>query len=1185
MHLLAAPSGGLDDGSEPVDLRQSPADIVVLSAADTEIAGLARARAELGEACPGLRLANLLQLGHALSVDLYLERTLSAAKLVVLRLIGGAGYWRYGTDETVRLARGQGIKLAVLSGTQVYDPELSALSTLGDAECRRLFAYLVEGGPDNFGNALRFAAHLIGQGPLPPGPEALPRAGVLLRPPHSSSSGLTRGPMLPAAQAGGDERADAAERACSQETERGGEPSPGDPRPVAALVFYRALLQSSDLAPVDALCAALEAEGLRPLPLWVTSLKDPEAAAYAERVLGDARPSVVLNATAFALSGPDFAGTPLDRTGAPVLQVAFAGAREAAWRESARGLSPADIAMHVALPEVDGRVFTRAVSFKGESLYDASVETAVVSHRPLADRVAFVAALAAAWTRLRRKLPAERRIALVLSSPTGRDGRLAGALGLDAPASAVEVMRALRGAGYAVADLPEGGEALLARLLCGPTAERAAGRQIRETLPLAAYEKALDSLPQALAADCGTLRDSAIRDSFYRADRSAFAIPALRFGNLAVMIQPPRGGAEEASAEHDPALAPPPGYVAAYAWLREVFRADAVVHMGSHGSLEWLPGKALALSQACWPEALLGPTPLVYPFIVSNPGEGAQAKRRAAAVLIGHLTPPLRRAEPAGALRDLDALADEYAEASALDARRLPLLAKAIFETAEALGLDRELGLGPDVAPDEKLRRLDAFLCDVKDLPVRDGLHVFGRSPAGGALDAMLETLPASADPYGLRAALEASGPREMAALLAALDGRFVAPGPSGAPTRGRLEVLPTGRNLYSVDPRALPTAAAWELGRRTAEEVVTAYLQEHGRYPERIALTAWGSSAMRTGGDDIAQALALIGARPVWEGGRVTGFEIATLGELRRPRVDIVVRASGFFRDAFPAGMDLIASAVRAVAAREEPADANPVRAHALSEAAALGQEGLEPEAAFRLACRRVFSSAPGRYGTGLSDLVETGRWSSRADLAEAFLAASAYSYGAGDVGAPSGPALEALLGRTQALVQAQDAREFDLLDTGEHFAFEGGLAAAVADLSGAAPAAYHADTCEPGRVRVRALGEEIARAVRARAADPRWIEGARRHGHAGAAELAATVTALFGFAATTGLVPPSLFAALHAAYLEDEETRGFLAEKNPAALREIAARFAEAIDRGLWQPRRNSLRGDLDDAMARAA
>ena len=984
-------------------------------------------------------------------------------------------------------------------------------------------------------------------------------------------------------------------------------------------------------------------------------------------------PEVVLNATGFAVSSlAERRGSPLDVADRAVLQLVLAGGSISAWQAGTRGLSPRDLAMNVALPEVDGRIFSRAVGFKTAKKFDERTETNLVGFEPAADRIGFVAALAAAWARLARTPAASRRIAIVLANYPNRDGRIANGVGLDTPASTVHLLQALRDAGYRIESLPGGGAALIAALLAGVTNDLAAraGREVRVRLPVDDYLRFFERLPEAVRTTI-LQRWGAPEDDPHVAD-GAFGLALLPLGNVVVGIQPARGYNVDPSASyHDPDLPPPHAYLAFYAWLREEFRAHAVLHMGKHGNLEWLPGKALALSEECFPEAALGPLPHIYPFIVNDPGEGSQAKRRAAAVIVDHLTPPLTRAESYGPLAELEGLVDEYYEAAGVDPRRIAWLRDQILTLSQSLGLDRDIGIRSDDSADDALARLDNHLCELKELQIRDGLHVFGQAPAGEQLTDLLAALvrgprkageggdasllralardldlafdpldcpmaepwsgprPAallevSAQPWRshgdtlerlellgraliaggrpaepgwiatravldeiettVRPALVGSGDAEIRGVLAALDGRFVEPGPSGAPTRGRLDVLPTGRNFFSVDSRAVPTAAAWHLGWKSAALLVERFLQEHGDWPRTVALSAWGTANMRTGGDDIAQALALIGARPVWDAAshRVTGIEILPADLLDRPRVDVTLRVSGFFRDAFPAQIELFDHAVREVAAQDEPEEVNPIAARVRSDAAALQAGGVDEESALRRASYRVFGSKPGAYGAGLQALIDERGWESDADLARAYLAWGGYAYGAKAEGVAEHGLFERRLRAVELVLHNQDNREHDILDSDDYYQFEGGLAAAVRTLSGEQPAIFHNDHSRPETPRINTLKEEIGRIVRARAANPKWLAGVMRHGYKGAFEIAATVDYLFAFAATAKVVEHHHFDALYDAYLADARVCGFIAEANPAALREIAERFSEAIERGLWRPASNSAHRRLEELRA---
>ncbi len=935
--------------------------------------------------------------------------------------------------------------------------------------------------------------------------------------------------------------------------------------------------------------------------------------------------------------------------------------------QGTRGLGPADLAMNVALTEIDGRILSRAVSFKAPLGRDPETEIDLVGYRPAADRIAFVAELARNWVRLREKEPGERRVAVILANYPNRDGRIGNGVGLDTPASAIAIFRALRTAGYRIRDMPDEPEALIARLLAGPTNARPEA-PAEETLSFADYSAFFATLPPRVQRSVVERWGPGERDPFFRAGRldcGRFAIPGFRAGNAAVLIQPARGyNIDPKATYHDPALVPPHSYLAAYAWLAQEYRADAIVHLGKHGTLEWLPGKALALSDECFPEAALPPLPHFYPFIVNDPGEGTQAKRRAQAVIVDHLTPPFTRAGSYGLPAELERLIDEYYQAAQGDPRRVGPLAAAILEQARAAGLDGDCGIAAGEEPAAALRKLDGFLCELKELQIRDGLHVFGQSPEGGRLDALLVAFaraargacprdmsllralaadlglasdPLTLDPaepwagprppvlggdapwrtagdtverlealalalvagearteagWGqtravldwierdLRPAVAGCGKAEIAALLAGLEGRLVPPGPSGAPSRGRPEVLPTGRNFYSVDTRAVPTQAAWQLGWKSAAILVERHAQEHGDYPARVALSAWGTANMRTGGDDVAQALALMGVRPVWEpaSGRVTGFEILPASVLDRPRVDVTLRISGFFRDAFPGLVDLVDFGGACGRGPRRAAGRQPARRTLCRRPRCARGPGRDAGGRARGA-PAIASSARSRapMGPGLQTLIDERIWDDDGDLAGAWLGWSGHAYGAGAEGRAERPMLEQRLAAADAVLHNQDNREHDLLDSDDYYQFEGGLALVVRHLSGRIPAVWHNDHSRPEMPRIRSLREEIGRVVRGRAANPRWIAGVMRHGYKGAAEIAATVDYLFAFAATARAVDDAHFEALYDAYIADEQVRDFMAGNNPAALAETSRRFLEAIDRGLWRPRRNSARDAL--------
>jgi len=1271
MHLLAAQAGQIQQEGEAIDLGQSPGDIAILTAADSELALIAGAVDRTG--ATDVRLASTLRLAHNLSVDTWIDKTARQARLVVVRLLGGRAYWPYGVDELCALAANGGPELALLPGDATPDPDLLARSTVTDDEWRHLHARFTAGGPEN-ADAILAACRAIVAGEPPPEarPRPFPRFGYwwpgegiieaealedLLCGVGTTTPTRRVAPTSPIE--GEMEPAHAVTSPLVGEDGRGGghhEENGG--RPFVPILFYRAALEGAGTATLKALVKALGEAGLAAVPLLVSTLKEAACVRFVRAAFSRFEPGVILNLTGFALGldGLEKRLNPFAETDAPVIQLVQSGRPAELWHSDKQGLAPKDLAMQVVLPELDGRIGALIVGHKASAVWHAATECPLTAYAPDADGIAASVELAGNWVRLRRASPGERRVAIVLANYPVRDGRLANGVGYDAPQSTVEILNLMAGAGYRLDAIPKDGNALIESLQAGPTnahPERGKG----EVLAFERYQALFETLAEPLRTAVTERWGAPETDPFARAD--GFHLPLVRFGNLVVMIQPARGyDLDPEAAYHDPDLVPPHGYLAAYLWLRLGFDAHAVIHNGKHGNLEWLPGRANALGPDDWPMALWGRLPHLYPFIVNDPGEGTQAKRRTGAVIIDHLIPPLTRAETYGPLKDLEALCDEYFAASGMDRRRLRDLRRRIFALSSDTGLDKDAGIADD--GDEALGRLDTYLCELKEAQIRSGLHVFGRSPSGDAetdllvalvrvprgeapeeasmIRALADDLALGFDPLTadlgrrwagprppeladvtsapwrsvgdtverlealaahmvsgrrapepvwsatgavlahletvIRPALAACGPGERKNLFRALDGAFVEPGPAGAPSRGRLDVLPTGRNFYSLDNRAVPTPTAWELGQRSAESLLRRHFQETGTNLGAAALSVWATANMRTGGDDIAQALALIGARPVWDPGslRVSGYQIVPLAKLGRPRVDVTLRISGLFRDAFPAQIELFDRAVRAIGALDEPEDQNPIAARMRTDALVLMAKGTSEQEAAAQAGYRIFGSKPGAYGAGLQALMDAGTWRETGDLARAFLNWGQYAYGAKAAGTPARARFAARLGAIEAVLHNQDNREHDLLDSDDYYQFEGGLAATAQALTGERPAIYHSDHSRPERPVTRTLEEEIGRVVRSRVVNPKWIAGLKAHGYKGAFEIIATVDYMFAFAATTGAVRTHHFDLAFEAFVLDDVTRAFIADNNPAGFEELLGKFREAAERGFWTPRSNS-------------
>ncbi|MGW1866214.1 cobaltochelatase subunit CobN [Streptomyces mauvecolor] len=1179
---------------DPQGTRPRP--ILLLSTSDTD---LLSARAANDGPVP-YRFAN----PSRLALDA-LPGLIDGVGLVVVRLLGGVRAWQDGLDQLTA----SGLPVVVLTGEQAPDAQLMAASTVPVGIAAEAHAYLAHGGPANLDQLARFLSDtvlLTGHGFEPPAPA--PSWGPLER-----TARTVEGPTV-------------------------------------AVLYYRAHHMSGNTAFVDTLCGAIEDAGGRPLPLYVSSLRDPEPALIDELRAADAIVTTVLAAggtkPATASAGGDdesWDAGALSGLDVPILQALCLTGSRSAWEENDEGVSPLDAASQIAVPEFDGRLITVPFSFKeidedGLPAYVADTE-----------RAARVAGIAVRHARLRHIPAAGKRLALVLSAYPTKHSRIGNAVGLDTPASAVALLRRLRAEGYDFGpedEIPglasgDGDELIRALIDAGGhdqdwlTEEQLAANPVR--IPAADYKRWYATLPEELRENVEQHWGPPPGEMFLDRSRNPegdIVLAALRRGNLLILIQPPRGFGENPIAiYHDPDLPPSHHYLAAYRWIAAStadggFGADAMIHLGKHGNLEWLPGKNAGLSAACGPDAALGDIPLVYPFLVNDPGEGTQAKRRVHATLIDHLVPPMARADSYGDIARLEQLLDEHAQIASMDPAKLPAIRAQIWTLIQAAKLDHDLGLEDrpeDEGFDEFIMHLDGWLCEIKDVQIRDGLHVLGNAPAGAdrvnlvlailrarqiwggttALPGLREALgldesaatrtdadeaeeqaralvqlmddagwdlaaiPAD-QPQQVREILEFAA-REVVPRLAAttaeldhtvhaLGGGFVPAGPSGSPLRGLVNVLPTGRNFYSVDPKAVPSRLAWETGQALAESLANRYRTDNGDWPTSVGLSLWGTSAMRTAGDDVAEAMALLGVRPVWDDAsrRVTGLEPIPLDELGRPRIDVTLRISGFFRDAFPHTIGLLDDAVRLAASLDEGADQNYVRAHTQADLAEHGDE--------RRATTRIFGSRPGTYGAGLLQLIDSRDWRTDADLAEVYTVWGGYAYGRELDGRPARDEMETAYKRIAVAAKNTDTREHDIADSDDYFQYHGGMVATVRALRGTAPEAYIGDSTRPETVKTRTLVEETSRVFRARVVNPKWIEAMRRHGYKGAFELAATVDYLFGYDATTGVVADWMYDKLTETYVLDPANREFLQNANPWALHGIAERLLEAESRGMW-------------------
>ena len=1269
--------------------------IVFITTADTDIFTASYAVSGLPEDFPKVHAANPSSLVTKEARDELLNISAQAG-VVVLRLLGGKRALQDAFDPLVRLCRSRGIPLIACPGHQEWDDDMVSACSVPASQVEAVFSYLMNGGIQNYRNLFLFLSDTyLGSSYGYESSVPLPWEGI-----HH-----------PDASPGIDVNEFIRQRFI-----------PG--RPNIGVLFYRAHWMSGNLEFIDALVHKLEEHGANVLPVFCYSLKhSPEqdrqvpsnsGHGAAPRALtefmvgpdGALRVDCIISTMSFSMGelsqdGPTIAAgwsvDYLDDLDVPIIQgIVSTGSREQ-WESSSLGLSPIDTAMSVAMPEFDGRIISVPVSFKKESSPDSRLAAPVQHYVAHPDRVDHLARLAIKWAKLRLKPNSEKKIAIILSNYPTKDARIGNAVGLDTPASVVNILRALKGAGYHVADIPEDGDALVHGII-----ERCSND--RDSLTEEQLRLAVGHVTQGQYRDWFNGFSARVQDELreawgdppgqvYRTGDS-LAIAGLQMGNVFVGLQPPRGfGENPISIYHSPDLAPTHHYLAYYHWIRDVFQADAMIHVGKHGTLEWLPGKGIGLSSSCYPEVALGDLPLLYPFIINNPGEGTQSKRRSHATVIDHLIPAMTTADSYGDIAKLEQLMDEHYQCQTLDPEKLPILEAQIWQLVQEAQLHRDLDA--EAHPENFSRFLlevDGYICELKDSQIKDGLHTLGQVPQGdqllGLLNALtrldippavpslrrafaealgleyrqlmadmslsvdgnvpsilqeldsssmvrchgdvverLETLCRGAyaelmtrgfnpeevpdvvatilgkpDPAVEQVLTYAAGfiypalmrtTDEISNLLRGLDGKFVPPGPSGAPTRGMANVLPTGRNFYSVDPNSIPSPAAWEVGKALAEALLEKYLREEGNYPESVGIVVWGTSAMRTHGDDIAQILYLMGVRPIWqqESRRVQGVEVIPLSELGRPRIDVTVRISGFFRDAFPNLIHLLDQAVETVAGLEESPERNylikhlredealtPAFGHPSSSERGDGGEGMEQPPPSRSSLYRIFGSKPGTYGAGILPLLQTRNWETTQDLAEVYTTWGGYAYTRRDFGVDARQEFKRRFSQIVVAAKNQDNREHDVFDSDDYLQYHGGMIATVRALTDKNPRQFFGDSSDPSRARVRDLADEARRVFRTRVVNPKWIDSMKRHGYKGAFEMAATVDYMFGYDATAQVVEDWMYNKVTEQYVFDEDTQEFFRQSNPWALRSIVERLLEAIERGLWEEPTQDMREKLE-------
>ncbi|UWG98479.1 cobaltochelatase subunit CobN [Dehalobacter sp. DCM] len=1176
-----------------------------------------------------------------------LTKKIQDACLVMINLMGGKETLP-GFDRVVETAAACGIPLHAQPSAPMPTRELKELSTVAPDDYALIQKYIYYGGKENNVNLLLWAANRFGGHTFPVvEPKMLPWEGIY----H---------PRFPQ----GISLQDYYQQNCI----------PG--RVTVGISFYRSHWLAENTFFVDALIASLEKQGVNVLPVFLYTTRDEELGSQGlpweieNYFMQDGQPLIdalisLLSFSHYSSSSPKGADGSVDlcleKLGVPVIKAIASMNNYQDWSETIQGLNPLDVCMSVALPEFDGALITVPVATREYGQQDPLTGASTVYYRPIPERVDKAARMAVNWGRLRHKPNAEKKVAIIFHNYPPRNDRIGCAFGLDSAASVWNILRDMQAAGYVLEALPQDGQELIENIIQRVTNDRRwsspeqMARLAVDGVTPEEYNNWFASFPSKVQEQMTGDWGRAPGEVFNYDDR--LLIPGIINGNVFIGLQPPRGfGEDPAKIYHSPDASPTHHYLAYYRWIRDDFQADAIMHIGKHGSLEWLPGKSVGLSASCYPDLAITDLPNIYPYIINNPGEGTQAKRRSYACMIDHLIPVMTNADAYDEMAGIEVQLEDYYHAKTLDPDKLPHLQKLIWEKVVAADLDKDLNIDQDTALadfDEFLEDLHGYLSEIKDTQIRDGLHIFGEPPLDARLVEMLVALTRLANgsvPSLRQAAAEVLGydydellaergkllpalgktcgqvldeinvlilkmmdelfqkdfqveaipalcrqflnktakpveqalryaattlveklnktTDELANTLNALNGGFTPPGPSGAPTRGMADILPTGRNFYSVDPQAIPSPAAWKVGVSLGDALLERYLADEGKYPESIGIIIWGTGVMRTKGDDIAEILYLMGIKPVWEerSGRVKGLQLMSLEELGHPRIDVTLRISGLFRDAFPNIVSLLDEAVEMAAGTEEKDEDNYLAKHVRQEIEEYMQAGMDRETAAEYAGFRIFGCRPGAYGAGVSNVIEAKNWQDEKDLGEVYVTWGGYAYGRKTYGKTVPEVFKKRLSKLDLTVKNEDNREYDFLDSDDFYSYHGGMIAAVKAFKGQLPQSYSGDCSDPDRVKMRSTAEETKHIFRSRVLNPKWIAGMQRHGYKGAGDLSALVDNIFGWDATAEVMEDWMYERLAKTYALDEKMQEWLKEVNPFALQNITERLLEAIKRGMW-------------------
>ncbi|MCL1879939.1 MAG: cobaltochelatase subunit CobN [Actinomycetia bacterium] len=1106
-------------------------------------------------------------------------------------------------------------------------------------------------------------------------------------------------------------------------------------KPVIGIIVHRYQLEHDNMRHVEALIEAISDQGGVPLVMYsnIAPLANETsglAGALKRYMLRDGKPLVdaVIVTSGFSLSilaAPGDGSTKVEQSifealDVPVLQAMFTYFSYEQWHDALAGVDSILLGCNVFQPEFDGQVITVAIG------YSEAVQTKYGTKYeiwPIADRVQRVVRIALRWAKLRKTAISDKKVAIVLHNMPPRADMIGCAYGLDTPESVFNVFKMLQGKGLTLEYAFAEGQEIIKKITDGVTND---GRFLseaemleRSTAAVApdAWRRFFAELPPKSQSELE--RDWGEMPGEFMVVDEQILVPGIINGNLFIGLQPPRALEEQAEeAYHSTDIVCPWQYLAFYRYLDQVFAADVVIHMGTHGTIEWLPGKEVALSQECYPDIAIGEMPHIYPYIIDVPGEGAQAKRRTDAVIIDHLIPSMTESGSYGELAGVEEQIAQYQQAALADPGKCSVIAEQVWAMAAECDLHCDLGLSAEqffADPEAAIEQMHLWISEIKSSKIKDGLHIFGAVPCGqrylnllrllvnvrngdvpsiregvaalrgydledllchpdrraadGQSNAMLleeldelgrqaftafaevgldaeaakavaESLAFGGGPDGtdsgpvsgngtdgaaagqgditsvvggepsalapnlqplidcLRFVATELQPRldrttdELLYLERGIDGRFVPPGPSGAPSRGNATILPTGRNFYMVDPTMIPSRSSWQTGRMLADQLIWRYQQDEGAFPESVAIVVYSGETIKTNGDDIAEIMYLYGVRPVWLGNtnRVIDIEVIPLEELGRPRIDVTLRISGLFRDTFPNLIERIEDAVNLVAALDEDEAQNFVKKHVMADFRDFIAAGMQHEQAFEYSRYRVFSDPPGTYGAGVDTLIYSKQWQTDADLGQAYINWGAYAYGKKVQGAKLEEVFSRRLATCDATVKNVSSVESDMLDSDDFFNYHGGLISAVKTKRGSLPMSFATNAGDPEHVKTKTIHEETSRVMRARINNPQWIEGLKQHGFRGAQEFSAMVDIVFGWDATSSVVDDWMYDSITQTYLLDDELQEWIRENNPWALQAISERLLEAAQRGMWDADEEmleqirqiylSVEGDLEDS-----